>query len=147
MFYYLADPPLLPINTTNSCLYKSAVYNSTFHYQKSLCVASGIRNYTESRLNCLKNGMQLYNTNDLPWRIAEKELFKFANELSSAKIGNLLHIKGRSISECANINNTVGNFTKGFGSCSLLLPSICQFLEFPRKNLQCLTEQLLNFLF
>ena len=94
---------------------------------------SGRKNYTSSRLLCLSNEMQLYDTNDSADFLSETELLKFFNKTWTMESENVFYIKGRKDLNCANINNTLGRFVEGFGSCSLLTSCICQFSQFNRK--------------
>jgi hypothetical protein len=97
-------------------------------------------NYTAARLNCQRNGMQLYDTNDSFESTPLTELMSFASETWPTS-GNVLYIKGRRDTSCANINNTQKGFQSGFGSCDQLLPSICQFIDASSKNSLFLVSQ------
>ena len=123
-----------PINDSRICSYTSSIYNLTADYQKSICVVSDLKNYTDARSNCRNNGMQLYNINDLPIALSKTEILSFSNKFLIGENGTTYFVKGRQHSNCANINSSSEGFNVGFGSCSLLAPSICQFLQLSRKG-------------
>jgi hypothetical protein len=52
--------PIKPINTPTDCTVMEHVYSTAGVYLKSFCVDLYWRSYEESRINCLKRGMQLY---------------------------------------------------------------------------------------
>ena len=76
--------------------------------------------------------MELYDTEDFPESRAE--LFKFLNKTFAAKSGRVFYVKGRKISSCANVNNTLGGFAEAFGSCNWTGSRVCQFLETSRND-------------
>jgi hypothetical protein len=112
---------------------KKHIYSDIADYQKTICVVNESKNYTEARLNCQRNGMQLYDIFDSYGSFSETELLSFANETWPARNGNVFYTKGRKDLTCANINNTSGQFKSGFDSCTRLLPSVCQFVDVSRK--------------
>lgn len=114
------------------CSTKKNLYNTTASYQKTICLVNEARNYTDSRLNCQRNGMQLYDLSESLY--SETELLKFANMTLSSNVGRTYFTKGRNNLQCAIVSNAAGSFSEGFGSCSSLSPSFCQFLEASRKN-------------
>ena len=127
-----ADPPLKTVNVSDVfCSLRSFAYNLTNDYQKTICVISGSRNYTNSRQKCQQSGMELYDTKDFP--DSTTELFKFLNKTFAANSGKVFYIKGRKDSFCANVNNTLGGFSEGFGSCSMNGSRVCQLLEVSRN--------------
>jgi hypothetical protein len=129
-----ADAPLKPINDSRICAFRKNIYSDIADYQKTICVVDESKNYTEARLNCQRNGMQLYDIFDSFGSFSETELLSFASKSWPTEIGRFFFIKGRKDSTCANINNTNGAFVKGFGSCNVLQRSLCQFLQISRET-------------
>lgn len=128
-----ADPPLKPINVSSICSYISSVYNLTADYQKTICVITDLKNYTDARLNCNNNGMQLYNIYDLPNSVSKTEFFSFSRRLLMGENRTEFFVKGRQNLDCAIIISSSDGYNASFGSCSSLAPSICQFLQVSRK--------------
>lgn len=126
---YPADPPLKPTNNSAICSFKHDVFNSTFYYLKTLCVITDRRNYTEARIFCQRNGMQLYDIKEHAGSDSMTELVAFMNETWPVQNGNVLYVKGRKDLTCRNVNRTGGDFEEEFDSCDLLMPSICQFIN------------------
>jgi Papain family cysteine protease len=56
----VSPQPLTPIYTPTGCDVMQDVFSSTGVYIKSLCIDSFGRNYENSRQDCLKKGMRLY---------------------------------------------------------------------------------------
>lgn len=116
-----------PIATPTICSNTFAV-NFNSRYVKSACFVRQARNYTDARLTCYSNGMQLFDINEWTNSVAKAELLKFANSIWPARSGSTFFVKGRKNSECININNVAGNFTQGISSCNQLVWSVCQFV-------------------
>jgi hypothetical protein len=128
-----ADPPLMPIATPSICAEIKHVYNLTADYQKTICYVSQAQTYTDARITCNNNGMQLYGIVDAKESVSKTSLLSYANKKWLPKSGNVFNIKGRKDSNCANINNTLGDFVDGFGSCSIPKMTFCQFISNARK--------------
>lgn len=131
LFSDSVDPPLKAIATPSLCSDTTAVYNILGDYRKTSCLISDNLNYTDARLNCLKNEMHLFELDD--YSESKTTLLAYANKKWTPKSGNVMHTKGRKYLNCANINNTAGDFVDGFGSCSLTTNSFCQFLDVARE--------------
>lgn len=86
-------------------------------------------NYTDARLNCNNNGMQLFDIVDLSGSDSKTELLSFANKMWMSGSGKAFHIKGRKDINCKNIDNTLGNFADGFNACNKTTSSFCQFIS------------------
>jgi hypothetical protein len=91
------------------------------------------KNYADARLTCNNNGMQLYDIKESSTSDSKTALLSYANKKWPAKSGNVFYMKGRKDSTCATINNSLGDFTDGFGSCNGLMPFICQFIQASRE--------------
>jgi hypothetical protein len=124
---------MLPIATPTICADTKHVYSLTSDYQKTICFVSQTQNYTDARMTCNSNGMQLYNLTDAQGSVSTTSLLSYANKKWQPKSGNVFNIKGRKESNCANINNTLGDFVDGFGSCSSPKMTFCQFISNARK--------------
>jgi Papain family cysteine protease len=130
---YEPDSPLKPIATPSVCSDVSFIYNGTADYQKTICFVNQNKNYADARLTCKNNGMQLYDINESSTSDSKTALFNYANKKWPANSGFVLHVKGRTYTTCASINNTVGTFGDGFGSCDTATLSVCQFLDISRN--------------
>jgi hypothetical protein len=122
-----------PIATPTICTEFKHVYSLTAEYQKTICFVSQAQNYTDARMTCNSNGMQLYNLIDPQGSVSKTSVLNYANKKWQAKSGNVFNIKGRKDTNCANINNTLGDFVDGFGSCTTPKMTFCQFISNARK--------------
>jgi hypothetical protein len=129
-----ADLPLKPITPPAVCNETRVIYNSTGDYQKTICLITQNLNYTDARLNCNDNGMQLYDIVDVTGSDSKTSLLDYANKKWAQKSGNVLHVKGRRDINCGNIDNTLGSFVDGFGACNRTTWSVCQFISTDSKS-------------
>jgi hypothetical protein len=56
---------LKPINPPVGCYFSGDVYSSSGAYIKSFCADNYARNHENSRINCLKNGMRIYQLDSI----------------------------------------------------------------------------------
>jgi hypothetical protein len=65
--------------------------------------------------------------------LSKTTLVNFANKnLVASK--SVFHVKGRSRNSCFNLNNTIGEFVVGLGSCSVETMSVCEFIAVKSKS-------------
>jgi Papain family cysteine protease len=127
------DPPkcLSAISVPKFCQIFGDIYNSTGGYLKSFCIDKYIRNYEDSRDDCYKNGMRLYqhDSND-----AKQGLLDYANKFWKRFYNVVWYVEGKNDTGCANLNNKNKTFVEGMGECWQEKKSICEFIN---KNREC----------
>jgi hypothetical protein len=106
------------------------IYNSTGGYLKSFCIDKYIRNYEDSKDDCFKNGMRLFQFDSDD---AKQGLIDYANKFWKRFYNVIWYIDGRNEMGCKNLNNKNKTFVEEIGDCSLEKKSVCEFINVERK--------------
>ena len=94
---------LKPIYAPTDCMLKRDAYSSNGAYIKSFCIETYSRGYENSRVNCLRKGMQLFQ---LESEEANSALFNASFEFWSKRFFfNEMHISKNSENEFLIISN------------------------------------------
>jgi hypothetical protein len=86
-------------------------------------VAKG-QTYSRAELNCLANGMDLF---DISSEESKNALFDYAAEIFGEYTSVLLNVKSQNDGECQYISNDYGPFDGYYGSCLEKFYSFCGF--------------------
>lgn len=126
--FFLDDHPLSPIEMP--CTETLDVYNSMNIYEKSICLVTQPKNYTNARQNCMKNGMQLYRIVSTDTKLA---LLNFVNKKCAMEGVSSIFIKGRRGSDCSVLNKAEDVFFENYGKCAEQSWSICEYINLNGK--------------
>lgn len=125
------NPPkcLAAIQLPQSCQFFGDIFSST-GYVKSFCIDKYIRNYDDSKEDCYKNGMRLFQFDSDDSKLG---LINYANTYWKRFYNVIWHIDGKNETGCTNLNNKDRTFVEGNGDCSLEKKSVCEFINIARK--------------
>jgi hypothetical protein len=130
----IAPKLLTPIKPPTDCNIMQDVYNSAGLYLKSICIDIYERNYDESRLNCLKRGMQIYKTDSLE---AKAVVLDVADINWSFKCWSVsLHISANATGPLfvSNLNPSASGFSQiTNGNRTACTQSVCEFININRE--------------
>lgn len=129
----LITKSLIPITTPTSCYIIQHVLDSAGVYLKSLCVDNYGRTYSESRLNCLKQGMRIYRADSKEATAAVLDV-AYKN-WTLQKISVRLHISANASGPLfvSNINPSWKSELIR-GNSSAFRRSVCEYIDCNMKS-------------
>ena len=125
-----AETQIKPIASPTVCSSFEDIYiEKEETYLKSLGLIKYSQTYENSRINCLKYGMQLFklDSND-----ASSAVFNFSSRFWTFP-GSRLFVNGVKLEGCAVLSNVNGTFKATTENCTEKLNSFCEFINNERK--------------
>lgn len=125
-----AETQIKPIVTPQICSSSKDIYlEKEGKYLKSLGLMKSTRTYENSRINCLKFGMQLFKLDSID---ASNAILTFSSKFWTFP-GSRLFVNGIKLEGCAVLSNVNGTFKATTDNCTEKLYSFCEFINNERK--------------
>lgn len=121
---------LKPMTAPSFCSHKKDVYSESNVYLKSFCIDKYARSFEDSRIECLKKGMQLFKLDSMEAQNALKTYVDKYREDTNYFVR--WYVDGGLMAKCSIVINQE-SFKVEISDCKRTLLSVCEFINDNRK--------------